>query len=66
MLCGYPPFTGKTDEEIRQKIMRAPLRFDGREWDGVSDAAKDLITKMLDRDPYSRITAETALQHPFV
>lgn len=29
-------------------------------------AAKDLVTKMLDPDPKTRITAEQILQHPWI
>ena len=29
MLCGHPPFTGGTDEEITSRIQNAPLYFTG-------------------------------------
>ncbi|XP_028638213.1 cell division cycle 7-related protein kinase [Grammomys surdaster] len=34
-------------------------------WDSVPDEAYDLLDKLLDLNPASRITAETALLHPF-
>jgi serine/threonine protein kinase len=32
----------------------------------LSDSAKDLIRKMLDKDPRSRISVEEALDHPWI
>ena len=34
-------------------------------WDSVPDEAYDLLDKLLDLNPASRITAEAALLHPF-
>ena len=37
-----------------------------KQWDSISDSAKDLIKRMLTLDPSSRITAEEALEHPWI
>ncbi|XP_022070006.2 cell division cycle 7-related protein kinase isoform X1 [Acanthochromis polyacanthus] len=37
---------------------------DERGWDSVPDEAYDLLDKLLDLNPHSRITAAEALQHP--
>lgn len=58
MLCGQPPFSGMSDQQIFQKIKKGEYRLHGRLWEPVSDAAKDLIRKMLTMDPKSRVTAE--------
>lgn len=34
-------------------------------WLKVTKNAKDLITKMLEKDPYKRISADDALKHPW-
>jgi calcium-dependent protein kinase len=34
-------------------------------WGKVTKNAKDLITKMLEKDPYKRISADEALTHPW-
>lgn len=36
-----------------------------RLWDCISDQAKDLVQKMLEKDPEKRLTATEALQHPW-
>lgn len=37
---------------------------DERGWDRVPDEAYDLLDKLLDLNPATRITAAQALQHP--
>ena len=37
-----------------------------KQWDHISDPAKDLIRLMLTLDPNSRITVEEALEHPWI
>lgn len=41
------------------------LDFLGEEWEGVTDEAKDLITKMLTK-PEKRLTAEKIIEHPWI
>jgi len=57
ILCGYPPYEGETDKEIFQQIRRKPLVFPEEDWSKVSNSAKDLIYRMLDKNPATRITA---------
>lgn len=30
LLCGYPPFAGKNEEEIMEKVCEGTLIFEGR------------------------------------
>lgn len=51
---------------IVQALLDTDLEFNGEKWDDVSEEAKDLISKMLDVDYNSRISARDALQHPWI
>ena len=67
LLCGYPPFYAEEDNEIHRMIMSGKSHtFPSKDWDQVSDVAKDLINRCLVHDPTARINAKDALQHPFV
>jgi calcium-dependent protein kinase len=63
LLCGYPPFDGDSNKDIFRAILKAKLDFDEDEWAGISDEAKDLISKLLDKDPKKRIKINKALKH---
>ena len=65
LLCGRPPFQGKNEEEIFQKIKKCQFTFDRKEFDVVSDNCKDLIKKLLEPNNKKRIKASDALKHPF-
>ena len=64
-LCGYPPFEGDNNKEIFRNVIKQQLTFDPADWDRVSDSAKDLVSKMLNKDPESRISAQDCLNHPW-
>lgn len=49
MLSGKPPFGGKSNQEILNNVMTAPLDFSAPIWEVISDSAKDIISKLLDR-----------------
>ena len=40
LLCGYPPFYGKNDKEIKDKILSGDLKFKEKDWRGISEEAK--------------------------
>lgn len=64
-LCGYPPFEGDNNKEIFRNVLKQQLQFDPADWNTVSNSAKDLVSKMLHKDPTKRLTAEQCLQHPW-
>ncbi|KAJ1325732.1 calcium/calmodulin-dependent protein kinase I [Microdochium nivale] len=67
LLCGYTPFDRDSDFEEMQAILNADYSFQPTEyWRGVSDHAKDFITRCLTVDPNNRMTAHEALSHKFV
>lgn len=66
ILCGYPPFHGKTDEDILRKVRQGNFTFDPKGWKEVSEDAKTLITYLLRMDSFRRYTAEQALQHDWI
>lgn len=46
---------------IFRQILQAKLDFESEPWPGISDSAKDLIRKMLDRNPKKRLSAHEVL-----
>jgi len=65
MLYGIPPFYGEDCSETLEKITRGdPIVF--YEDCVVSNNAKDLILKLLDRNPRNRLTVGEALHHAWI
>ena len=50
MLCGYPPFNGKTSQQVMQKIKRGKLQFKEEDWAFVSEEARELVECLLRPD----------------
>lgn len=55
MLTGLPPFYDENTNEMYRKILTEPLHFPGPEL--VPPAAKDLLIRLLDRNPNRRLGA---------
>lgn len=82
MLCGYPPFYGRCDNEncgwdqgepcddcqesLFKRIQLGEFDFPDEDWDQISDSAKDLIRHLLVKDVSKRFTADDVLHHPWV
>uniref|UniRef100_A0A8C6UVM6 Ribosomal protein S6 kinase n=1 Tax=Neogobius melanostomus TaxID=47308 RepID=A0A8C6UVM6_9GOBI len=69
MIAGFSPFASSpndTAEEILAQIGSGKVVIVGGNWDLVSDAAKDLVTKMLHVDPHQRLTAPQVLRHAWI
>ena len=62
LLCGYPPFNGETDDEIYEAVLSGKFQCPEEDWGQVSQDAKDLIKKMLTKDPKKRISALYSMQ----
>lgn len=60
LLSGVPPFFGNSDPEILECVRKGTFSFNIPEFKGVSDGAKDIITKMLTK-PDKRLKASEVL-----
>uniref|UniRef100_A0A8C6UHF2 non-specific serine/threonine protein kinase n=1 Tax=Neogobius melanostomus TaxID=47308 RepID=A0A8C6UHF2_9GOBI len=69
MIAGFTPFANgpeDTPNEILNRIGNGHFSLTGGNWDTVSEAAKDLVSKMLHVDPHQRLTAKQVLRHPWI
>ncbi|XP_048661792.1 ribosomal protein S6 kinase alpha-2 isoform X9 [Marmota marmota marmota] len=69
MLAGFTPFANGPDdtpEEILARIGSGKYALSGGNWDSISDAAKDVVSRMLHVDPQQRLTAVQVLKHPWI
>ncbi|KAI3791616.1 hypothetical protein L2E82_05474 [Cichorium intybus] len=66
LLCGVPPFWGESENDIFEEVLGGKLDFSSDPWPNISESAKDLVRKMLIRDPKRRITAHGVLCHPWI
>lgn len=65
LICGQPPFDGKTTEELVDKIKKADFSFSGRgEWEDMAPV-KNLIYELLQYSPIDRMEACVAANHDF-
>nr|BAX24557.1 calcium dependent protein kinase isoform 2 [Nicotiana benthamiana] len=66
LLSGVPPFWAETEKGIFDAILKGHIDFESEPWPSVSSSAKDLVRKMLTKDPKKRITAAQVLEHPWL
>ena len=60
------PFAGEDDNETECNIQNCEWDFDVEEFDKVSDEAKDFISSLLIFDNKDRLSANKALEHPWL
>lgn len=65
MLCGRFPFWGKTDIEYMRSLNKGPCMV-GEGWNDVSEEGKQFVKELLHLDAKVRLTAEQALDHPWI
>ena len=63
LLSSRPPFNGSNNNEITEKVAIGEYDLKKPPFDKVSNSAKDLIRKLLEKDVNKRISAEEALKH---
>ncbi|CAI5523573.1 unnamed protein product [Closterium sp. Naga37s-1] len=62
MLCGAPPFRPSANHRVTDVILKKPVSLGSARWKGVSEEAKDLVLRMLERSPARRLTASQVLE----
>ena len=58
LLCGKPPFFDKDNYGLFEKIKQCMYNFDATRWTQVSPEAKDFLSKLLVKDPETRLNGE--------
>ncbi|XP_039295702.1 MAP kinase-interacting serine/threonine-protein kinase 1 isoform X2 [Nilaparvata lugens] len=81
LLCGYPPFYGRCGQDCGWErgdmchecqlllfhcIQEGEYEFPDKEWRGISQQAKDLISQLLVKEASLRLSAACVLQHPWL
>ncbi|KAL6545424.1 Mitogen-activated protein kinase cpk1 [Orobanche gracilis] len=66
LLSGVPAFWAESEQGIFEQVLHGDLDFSSDPWPSISEDAKDLVRKMLVRDPKRRLTAHEVLCHPWV
>ena len=67
LLTRRMPFVVSHDvEQTKNNILYRALNFDNPIWQAVSEEAKDLLSRMLEKDGKQRISCEGALRHPWL
>lgn len=67
LLCGYEPFShAESEKELISENTKAKVEYPKADWASVSVEGRDLVEKMLERDPSKRIEPKKALQHPWI
>lgn len=66
LLCGSSAFDNHDQTKMRKNILNGHFTMDPRcskVWNVVTEAAKDLVSKLLTVDPRARLSATEALKH---
>lgn len=66
LLSGKAPFYGSDDEATIKMIRKCKYKMQPKEWDRVSQQAKDFVKAVLVLDPAKRLSAHDALEHPWI
>jgi len=66
LLSGTEPFSGGSDEAQVRRIKTGQYIMKPEKWDCISTDAKHFIQSLLEVDPCKRLTAQQALEHPWM
>jgi serine/threonine protein kinase len=61
LLYGVLPFNGSTHKELGNSVVEQPLQFP----ESATSAQRDLLSKLLQKEPEKRISLSEARHHPF-
>lgn len=65
LLSGCLPFYGHSPMEVFERIRKAHVNFEYKEFRTITSLAKDLIIRLLNKNKKERYTCADALSHPW-
>jgi len=66
LLCGHAPFVAETEAAEAELVLKGSWGFTAPIWRDISPSAKQLLSRMLRRDPARRPSAAAALRHDWL
>ncbi|CAI5459064.1 unnamed protein product [Closterium sp. Yama58-4] len=66
MLSGALPFFATKNRSLIEAILHGPVRMEGPRWEGVSEGAKAVVRRMLEKDPVERATIQQIHEIPWM
>ena len=66
LFTGHLPYTGMSDHQVLSNIQNVRIDFDSPELGRAPETAKNLLKRLLCKDPRKRISAREALAHPWI
>ncbi|KAL7543585.1 hypothetical protein ACHAXR_012878 [Thalassiosira sp. AJA248-18] len=66
LLCDEKPFKGKRRSNVLHNIHKCRYDFKAPGWYNISQEAKDFVSSMIVYDPQKRLSAEEAVNHPWL
>mmetsp|Transcript_3543 Transcript_3543/g.8841 ORF Transcript_3543/g.8841 Transcript_3543/m.8841 type:complete len:618 (-) Transcript_3543:71-1924(-) len=66
LLCGYPPFRGKSSRETFRLVRQGAPKFNTKFWGQISEEGRDLVKRMLQKKLEDRITVQQVLSHVWI
>lgn len=65
-LCGYTPFRSDDPVKLAAETQRGKVEFHDRYWKNISQEAKEFVKACLTVSAPKRLTADEALEHPWL
>ena len=66
LLMGYPPYVNETMEGIMEETVNGEVSFVEEDWSHVSEDARLLVRRMLEKDPRKRVSMESVMTSPWL
>jgi serine/threonine protein kinase len=66
MITGKLPFRSSDKDIMKKMIIEQQISINRKDFPGVTEECKDLIEKMLDKDPYQRIGIREIFEHSWI
>lgn len=63
LITGKFPFQGRNSYATAKMIKTSELNFNGEEFEDISNQCKDLISKLLDKNPQTRLNVQDSFDH---
>lgn len=66
MLVGNPPFSGKNESEVFNRIKHNRIALEGEDWEKISKETKEFLKFMLVKNPTNRPNILQVCEHEWL